>query len=252
MNFLSLFKRNLLYKFKKKINIDFDDIGDNSLDNLFSYYNTDKANFINNGKDRGHGYAKFYETHLNKFKYQKINILEIGSFSGASAAAFIKFFPNADIYCLDINLLNFKYSSKKIHVYGMNSSDKKMMLNFLAKINFFKSIKNFDIIIDDGSHILSDQLKALNFFYRYVGSEGFYIIEDYKFPKYFNHLNDVNDIKINELIEKINKKEIINSKLISQDTLKDIAANTKNIYEHKGNTEISDVAFFEKKIFFNF
>ena len=250
MNFFSLFKRNLLFKFKTKINIDIDEIGENKLDNLFSYYNTDKANFINKGKDKGHGYAKFYETHLNKFKYQKIKILEIGSFSGASAAAFVKFFPNADIYCLDINLLNFKYSSKKIHVFGMNSSDKKMMLNFLAKIDFFKSIKKFDIIIDDGSHILSDQLKALNFFYKHVGSGGFYIIEDYKFPKYFNHLNDVDDIKINELIEKINNKEIIDSKLVSQDTLNDIVTNTKKIFEYKGNTDISDIAFFEKKIIF--
>ena len=248
MNFFSLIKRNFLYKFKKKIDIDNDLIKDDILDNLFSYYNTDKANFINNGKDRGHGYAKFYETHLSKFKYEKIKILEIGSFAGASAAAFVKFFPHAEIYCLDINLLNFKYSSKKIHTFGVNTSDKKMISNLLLKIDFYNSIKKFDVIIDDGSHKLSDQLKALDFFYKHVSSGGFYIIEDYKFLNYFNHLNDVNDLKVSELIMKINKNEIINSKLISQNTIKDIIKNNKKIFEYKGNTENSDVAFFEKKI----
>ena len=248
MNFFSLIKRNFLYKFKKKIDIDKDLIKDDTLDNLFSHYNTDKANFINNGKDKGHGYAKFYEKHLTKFKYQKINILEIGSFAGASAAAFVKFFPNAQVYCLDINLLNFKYSSKKIHTFGVNTSDKKMISNLLLKIDFFNSIKKFDIIIDDGSHKLSDQLKALDFFYKYVSNEGFYIIEDYKFPNYFDHLNDVNDLKINELITRINNKETINSKLISQNTIKNIIENNNKIFEYKGNTENSDVVFFEKKI----
>ena len=250
LNFFSLFKRNLLYKLKKKINIDLVDIKEDSLDKLFTYYNTDKANFINNGKDRGHGFAKFYETHLNSFKHKKIKILEIGSYSGASAAAFIKFFPNAEIYCLDVNLLNFKYSSKKMHVFGMNSSNNKMMLKFLSKIDFFETIKNFDIIIDDGSHIQSDQLNALNFFYKHVCSGGFYIIEDYKFPNYFEHLNDVDDLKIDELVKKINNKESIKSELLSENTIKNLIRDNKKIYEYKGNTKNSDIVFFEKRIIF--
>ena len=250
LNFFSLIKRNFLYKFKKKINVDHDHIKQDTLDSLFSHYNTDKANLINNGQDKGHGYAIFYETHLRKLKNKNIKILEIGSFAGASAAAFTKFFPNAQIYCLDINLLNFKYSSKRIHTYGVNTSDKKMMKNLLLKIDFFNSIKKFDLIIDDGSHKLSDQLKALDFFYKHVGSEGFYIIEDYKFPNYFSHLNDVDELKINEFIVKINNNEIINSVLVSQNTIKDIIANNKEIFEYKGNTENSDIVFFEKKIIF--
>ena len=250
LNFFSLFKRNLLYKFKKKINIDLDNIKKNSLDELFSYYGSDKANSINDDKEQGHGFSKFYETHLKPFKNKKIKILEIGAYSGASAAAFVKFFPNTEIYCLDINLLNFKYSSKKINVYGANSSNNSMMLKFLSKINFFESIKYFDIIIDDGSHIQSDQLIALDFFYKHVVNGGFYIIEDYKFANYFSHLNDVDDLKIDELIKKINNQENIISKFISENTINDITRNNKNIFEYKGNTKISDIVFFEKKTIF--
>ena len=249
LNFFSLFKRNFLYRFKKKINIDHqENIDNSSLDKLFTFYNTDKANIVDNGTKKGHGFAKFYEKKLNQFKdKEKINILEIGSFSGASAAAFSKYFPNSQIYCLDINLLNFKFYSKKIHVFGMNSSDNKMMIKFLNKINFFEKINFFDIIIDDGSHILSDQLKALNFFYKYVKKAGFYIIEDYKLLDHFNHLKDVNDISIKELANNITNKKTFNSKIISNETINNILQNNKNIFEYKGNTEKSDIIFFEKK-----
>ena len=84
-----------------------------------------KQIFKDNGKDQGHGFSKFYENHLEIFKNKKIKILEIGSYSGASAAAFVKYFPNSEIYCLDINLLNFKYSSKKIYPFGIRFFNKK-------------------------------------------------------------------------------------------------------------------------------
>ena len=47
MNFLSLFKRNIIFKFKNKINIDNDTFKENiSLDELCSFYKTDKAKYI--------------------------------------------------------------------------------------------------------------------------------------------------------------------------------------------------------------
>ena len=246
MNFFSLFKRNLLYILKKKINIDLENIEKLSLDDLFSYYDTDKANFIKSKKEPGHGFSKFYETHLNLFKEKKINILEIGSYSGAAAAAFVKYFPNSEIYCLDINLRNFKYSSKKIHPYGTDVSNKKMMLKFLSKINFFDSIKYFDFIIDDGSHIQSDQLIALNFFYKYVSNNGFYIIEDYCFAEYFKRNNDVEDYKVSEIISFINNKANFSSKIITNETINEINSSIKKVHFYKGNTDFSDIVFFEK------
>jgi hypothetical protein len=139
LNFFSLFKRNLIFKFKKKINIDkHNNFTNASLDFLFNHYKTDKGSFFN--KDLGSGFSKFYENHLNKFKNDNINILEIGSYSGASAAAFAKYFPNSKIYCLDINLRNFIYRSDRIFPYGIDSSNNKMLLNFLNKIDFFNKM----------------------------------------------------------------------------------------------------------------
>ena len=131
MNFLSLFKRSLIYKLKKKNNVDLDGIEDSSLDKLFSHYGTDKSEYSKDKKNKTHGFSKYYEKHLSFLKEKKIKILEIGSFSGASAAAFSKYFSNCEVYCLDINISNFRYYSKKINVFGLNSSNPKMVSKFL-------------------------------------------------------------------------------------------------------------------------
>lgn len=255
MNFFSIFKRNLIFLLKKKIDIDKLDIPYNSIDELFFYFGSDKAYEISlkhqtthRNHKFGHGFSKFYERHLTKFKKKKIKILEIGSLQGASAAAFVKYFPHAEIYCIDINLRNFKYSSDKINVFGMNSSNSKMMKSFLSKIQFDQFNKGFDIIIDDGSHILSDQLKALNFFYKNLSRGGFYIIEDYKFPNYYKHLNDVDDLTISEVISNIQNKKTFNSTIINKEVVEYILISIKDIFEYKGRSSESDIVFFEKKI----
>ena len=72
MNFFSLFKRNLIYKFKKKFSIDNDDVNSNSLDELFYHYGSDKADFFKEKGNKGHGYSKFYKQKLERLKKKKI------------------------------------------------------------------------------------------------------------------------------------------------------------------------------------
>ena len=247
MNFLSIFKRNLIFKLKKKIDIDKDQFNNNTkLEELFSFYKTDKANYIKSTKIYGHGYAEFYEKHFSSLRDKKLNILEIGSYSGASAAAFVKYFKNSNIYCLDINLTKFLYKSKKIHPFGLDVSNKKMIEKFLNKINFSENIKSFDIIIDDGSHILSDQLKAIDYFFKYLNKDGYYVIEDYRFSEYIPHLKDTDDPCVREffkILKKNNKKDF---KFISAETLENLKKNSSNIFEYKGNKELSSIAFIKK------
>ena len=247
MNFFSIFKRNLIFKLKKKFDIDQDNFENNtSFEELFSFYKTDKANYIKATKIYGHGYSDFYEKHFSKIRDKKLNILEIGSYSGASAAAFVKYFKDINIYCLDINLTKFIYKSKRIHPFGLDISNKEMLKKFFDKINFFKKIKSFDIIIDDGSHILSDQLKAINYFFKYLSSGGYYVIEDYKFPEYIAHLKDTNDPCIREIFEILRKDHKKDFKFLSNETFEDLKKNASNIFEYKGNQEISGIAFIKK------
>ena len=71
MNFLSLLKRSLIYKFKKKISIDSDNIIKTSLDELFNVYGSDKANFFKIDQRIGHGYSPYYEKNLKNIKIKK-------------------------------------------------------------------------------------------------------------------------------------------------------------------------------------
>jgi len=246
LNFFSLYKRNFLYKIKKKINIDNErDLEKKSLEYLFNYYGTDKANFWGEDKTKGHGYTKFYEKHLFPLKEKKINLLEIGSFSGASAASFSKYFQKSSIFCIDINISNFKYSSKNINVFGMDASNYKSIFNFYKKINITKDENFFDIIIDDGSHKLSDIFFSINIFFKNLKKGGFYIIEDFKFPDYFKHLKDIDEITVDELLRKIKDKENLYSNVISDDVLKILKNNVK-INTYKGNSGYSDIVFIEK------
>ena len=187
-----------------------------------------------------YGFLDIYEKYFKNLKDKKLNILEIGVDKGDSLRLWNEYFTNANICGLDIDKKDFSIDG--VEIYQGDQNDKSL-LNEIAK-----KYGKFDIIIDDGSHLLSDQLFSLNYFYKYLVVGGYYIIEDYKFPNYFKHLNDVNDIKINELIKKINNKETINSKLLSPETINDLLLNNKNIFEYKGNLDHSDIVFFEKTI----
>ena len=48
--------------------------------------------------------------------------------------------------------------SKNIKVYGLDINNKKKLKIALNKTNLNKKVENFDLIIDDGSHYLSDIL----------------------------------------------------------------------------------------------
>ena len=239
MNFFSLFKRNIIYLLKNKINIDKDKFGKKTnLDYLFKKYETDKSN-------ASHGFTKYYTNHLNKLKNRRLNFLEIGSAKGGSAAAFVHYFDKSNVFCLDVNLTLVKYKSDKINFFGLDSSNSKMLYKFLKNVKEKFSVKKFDVIIDDGSHILSDQLFSINYFFKYLKKGGYYIIEDYKFPNYFKRCNDVDENTIDILIKKLKNNKVIKSQILQNDTINKLYK--AKIYTYKGRTKISDIVFFQKK-----
>ena len=86
MNFFSLFKRKIIYNFKNKILIEDDKVDYKTLDDLFHFYGSDKANIFKKIILMDMLIQNFMKKKLENYKNQKINILEIGSYAGASAA----------------------------------------------------------------------------------------------------------------------------------------------------------------------
>ena len=246
MNFFSLFKRNLIYNFKKKISIDNDSISIDSLDRLFYHYGSDKADIFKKTESKSHGYSKFYKQKIEKLKNRKINILEIGSYAGASAAAFAKYLPKSNIFCFDINISNFEYKSKKIHVFGIDITNQKKTIKTLNKIADKFKIKEFDIIIDDGSHNLSDILIGLKCFFKHLRNKGLYVIEDFKHPNYYQYNKNINHILIDELFKNLEKKNTFNSILFTKNEQLELINMIDKIEVFKGNLNDSDISFITK------
>ena len=245
MNFFSPYKRKIIYFLKKKINLDNEKIDNSlSLDELFIKYGSDKATSWNNNK--GHDYTKFYIKHFNKIRKKKLNILEIGSFSGASAAAFSKYFLKANIYCLDINISNFKYKSKKINVFGLDATKLKNADFFLNKINPNQQKSFFDIIIDDGSHRLGDILRCFKYFFKSLKPNGFYVIEDFKHPNFYKHLDIKNEPKIDNLINFFKKKKIVKSNILSNNFQKSVINRIGTVNDYKVLLKDSFIVFIKK------
>ena len=217
VNLYYLPKKKNLDNFSKKNSYLFN----KDLNFLCEFFNSDKGeNFINqyvqpskrkNKKIIAHGYAKIYEKYLKNNKDRISNIIELGSFYGNASAAFFFYFKNAQIYSADINPDMYLYSSKRLENFFTDTSSRlsieKNILN--------KNIK-FDLIIEDASHMLKDQIISLFILFKTLKSGGLFIVEEIDFPEKREDMRldqDFPDLKT--ILKKIMNKENFNSKYIN-------------------------------------
>ena len=110
-------------------------------------------------------YSKTFESFVSK---KNLTIVEIGVHEGESLELWHKYFTDANIIGIDRSPVNYTPSSKNITVIQGKSS----------RVDTFKTIKNVDIVIDDGSHKVVDQITTYNILYPRLNTNGIYIIED--------------------------------------------------------------------------
>ena len=222
-----------------------------SIDNLFKNFNSDKASrfIISNKEIGGHNYSPFYEKYLLKYKKrQDLKILEIGSLRGAATASFYFYFDKPQIYCADINPFQIRAFSKNIRKFYVDSQSKDSLSNLSQHIN-----QDFDIIIDDGSHNIKDQINTLNAFFRKLKSGGLYVIEDttqYLADKDLNMDNLSYGAK--EIILSVKKGETIKKNYTSIEEAKILSSGIENVFFENGNyiqnnINISEILFLERK-----
>ena len=254
MKKITRFYKKIALNLKPKIDVDKITKNFHNLDEIFNYFGTDKGTNVKNQYDKnsdlviGHGFAKFYEKHLSNFKNQNFDLLEIGTWLGASSAAFTIYFPKANIYGVDRNF-KFSYKSKRMKFINCDLTVDKEFKD----LKKFIDNKKFKIIIDDGSHILTHIIKNLKFFLKKVESGCYYIIEDFNAPKDQSHLNDSNgkEIFMEEMFIKIKNGEYFESKILNQEDQNYLFENIEGIYTYEGNLKkplSSNIAFIKKKI----
>ncbi len=231
--------------FKKNLDKKIKNLQITNLNELFSFFNTDKANnYIKNSEVKnGHYFAPFYEKHFINLKNNEMNILELGVLNGSSTASFFYFFTKSKFYCIDLDKKQFLYKSKRINFFEISLRDKEKIRIFT---NLYKNY--FDIIIDDASHYKSCIIENFNNFFSTLSINGTYIIEDYKFPEIYKSKNDLkNELHISEILSKLKHKKLFESKIISKKKIKIMNNKINNIYQYKGRRLDSHIAFLKLK-----
>lgn len=118
-----------------------------------------------------HIYNKIFEPYI--LKNEKVNLLEIGVQNGGSLQVWNEYFPKGSEFTgidIDEKCLELKFAPN-IHFLLGDASDK----NFVEE-NFSKN--QFDIIIDDGSHIAENVISSFELLFDSLKWGGLYVIED--------------------------------------------------------------------------
>ena len=281
MGKISDFYKKIFHKIKLKKNLDKIKVEFRNLDDLFNHFGSDKGSVVSKihgrdprvGKYTGHGYHKFYEKYLNKIKDKNFNLLEIGTYKGASIASFYFYFKKANIFGIDKSL-KFQFKSSRVKFFHCDTTKEKDLKKFEI---FLKNnnCKFFDLIIDDGSHLLSDIKKNFLFFFEYLNPGGYYVIEDYNHPKYYEYANDIqnNEQLISDFLISLKEKKIFSSEISNFNSDNKLFDRVSNVHVHKGsmvldremlvaqdaavsekaikelsNINVSDIAFIRKKL----
>ena len=118
-------------------------------------------------------YFPIYERHFKEFVYKPVTFIEIGCGPGGSLQMWKQYFgPHARIIGIDINpqCKRFAEDQIEIHIGAQQDPD------FLQRV--IDQIGTPDIIVDDGSHIMSHILATFSFLYPKMLKNGVYLVED--------------------------------------------------------------------------
>jgi demethylmacrocin O-methyltransferase len=155
---------------------------------LFEKYYSDKCT-----KFRKHSYSPIYYEILKDHKESFKDIIEIGVGNkelmckhigpgyqiGASLKAWRDFFINANVYGLDIRR-DVLFSEDRLDCFYTDQSSEVELENTINNIRKYRNDEDlsFDLIVDDGSHIMDHVSTSFNYLSKYLRIGGFYIIED--------------------------------------------------------------------------
>lgn len=145
-------------------------------------------NSLNSSCDKFEHYFPLYEKWFSKYIDKSPKILEIGVQFGGSAEMWSKYFgKGTKIIGVDINPSCHETEYLDL-IIGDQGSKEFWEENFIKK-----GLKDFDIIIDDGSHNNPHQILTLKKTYNLLKDGGIYWCEDTHTSYYPNNIRNIND-----------------------------------------------------------
>jgi 23S rRNA U2552 (ribose-2'-O)-methylase RlmE/FtsJ len=122
-------------------------------------------------KGTAHSYIDEYQRLLTPYR-DNSTVLEIGLCMGESLLMWEEFFTNSKVFGVDITPhLLLELIEDNTHNIIIADATKETILEHFSN-------ETFDVIIDDGSHRLDDQVDTFKLFKDKMNSGGIFIIED--------------------------------------------------------------------------
>lgn len=158
-----------------------------NLKDINNKYNIKKQSTKNNciyvNEEGGDKYSEknynlIYEKYFLPYKFEKINILEIGILQGYSLVVHSDYFPNGSLYGYDIDTKPFYNNKVYLESLGAFKNNNIKEIREINSINNIKISNNFKIILDDGDHNPCAQVKTFEVYFPLLEKDGIYIIED--------------------------------------------------------------------------
>ena len=135
----------------------------------------------------------------------------------------------------------FRYKSNRVKNFLIDTSSEISITQNLLNLD-----RNYDIIIEDASHSLNDQIISLFLLFKKINPNGLFICEELDFPetrKDMNLENEYPDLK--QILLAIKSNQDFDSKYIKDEDKKYFLENFKSIEIYKG--KINEVAIIQKK-----
>jgi SAM-dependent methyltransferase len=134
------------------------------------------SDFLTNDKKIIHKwkhYFPIYERHFKDFVYKPVTFIEIGCGRGGSLQMWKRYFgPHARIVGIDTNPACKTFAEDQIEVHIGPQQDERFLQDVI------NAVGTPDIILDDGSHIMSHILSSFQFLYPRLAKSGVYVVED--------------------------------------------------------------------------
>ncbi len=145
-----------------------------SLDMIGKIHSTDKASAMikDSHFDKMHDYLRHYDVYFSQIRENKINILEFGCQGGNSLRLWEEYFPQGDVYGVDLDEKCKEFETDRTHVVVGNAVSDETY-NELSN-----NPGKFNVIIDDASHAWGEQRFCLEKYWELLEWGGIYIVED--------------------------------------------------------------------------
>jgi cephalosporin hydroxylase len=114
-------------------------------------------------------YFDVYDQYFSRYRGTQVRILEIGIWNGGSLQMWKDYFGSlAEVVGMDIDERCKEFEEDQITVIIGDQTD----------VSLLESLGEFDIILDDGGHTMSQQTVSFNTLYSHVKPDGIYMVED--------------------------------------------------------------------------